>query len=36
VSVAEWIVAVAGAALVVFELWFFLGGTPPRIRRRES
>jgi hypothetical protein len=24
---AEWIVALAGAALIAFELWFFLGKT---------
>jgi hypothetical protein len=23
----EWIVALAGAALIAFELWFFLGGS---------
>jgi hypothetical protein len=23
----EWLVALAGAALIAFELWFFLGGT---------
>jgi len=26
-SPAEWIVALAGAALIAFELWFFLGGS---------
>ena len=24
-STAEWIVVLAGAALIAFELWFFLG-----------
>jgi hypothetical protein len=28
VSLGDWIVVVVGAALVAFELWFFLGGGP--------
>lgn len=31
-SVAEWVVVVAGLGLILFELWFFLGGKPS-IRR---
>jgi len=26
----EWAVVLGGAALIVFELWFFLGGSPGR------
>ncbi|HUP00494.1 MAG TPA: hypothetical protein VM737_03110 [Gemmatimonadota bacterium] len=29
-SGAEWAVTVAGAALIAFELWFFLGGRRAR------
>lgn len=32
----EWAVVLGGAALVVFELWFFLGGLPEWKRRGGS
>lgn len=32
-SASDWIVVVAGAALIAFELWFFLGGGPGGRRR---
>lgn len=32
-SVADWIVAVVGAALIAFELWFFLGSGPRKSER---
>ena len=31
---SEWIVAIAGVALIAGELWFFLGGAPHRGRAR--
>jgi hypothetical protein len=35
-SPAEWIVLLAGAGLIAFELWFFLGGAPSGGRRAKS
>lgn len=32
----EWAVVLGGAALIVFELWFFLGGLPGRSRRGRA
>jgi hypothetical protein len=35
-SATEWIVVLAGAGLIVFELWFFLGSAPSGSRRTKS
>jgi len=35
-SASDWIVVLAGAALIIVELWFFLGGAPPGTRRAKS
>ncbi len=32
-TAAEWVVTVAGAFLIAFELWFFLGKPPVRAAR---
>ena len=32
----EWAVVLGGAALIAFELWFFLGGWPGSSRRGRS
>lgn len=34
-SASEWVVVVTGAALIAFELWFFLGGKPSVQRAEE-